>query len=242
MVGNIFSARSVGLKVYLANGGTDAFCDVMALAGSGLAHTPWQQHLVLHFCDLARYARGVSGFDLAELPWTSDHRREQEFFLAILDRARQHTGWDKLQYIPAIDDRLEAFAQMVSAFDAHEMTSSDFGDWTRAPNPHHVEHCVRHGVFQGEFLCRLCDPMLQPIDAPTVWELTSTRIHDDVLTHREIRQIPDEIAAQVLEVVGTPEPGHIAVKVESPVLERVSAIIDASLDARDNHWLSRAIA
>ncbi|UGT44277.1 hypothetical protein LTV02_13155 [Nocardia yamanashiensis] len=241
-MGNIFSAQSVGLKVYLANGGTDVFCDVMALAGSGVARTPWQQNLVLHFCDMARYARGVSGFDLAELPWTSDHRREQEFFLAILDRARQRTGWDRLHYIPAIDDRLEAFAQMVGAFDAREMTGSDFGDWTRAPKPHHVEQCVRHGVFQGEFLCRLCDPMLQPIDAPRVWELTSTRMDGDVLIHREIRQIPDEVEARVLEVVGAPEPGHVAVKVESTVLERVSVIIEAPLDDRDDHWLSRAVA
>ncbi|MFF2082765.1 hypothetical protein ACFVVM_03280 [Nocardia sp. NPDC058176] len=150
----------------MTNGATDVFCDVIALAGSAVASTVWQQNLVLHFCDLARYARGTAGFDLAELPWTQNHRQEQQFFIELLDRAIRRTDWHKLHYTPAIDDHLDAFLRMLTTFRADRTADSSFGDWTIAPNPSHLDRCTRHGIFQGEFECRLCDPSTQPCDAP----------------------------------------------------------------------------
>lgn len=42
----------------MSNAGTDVFCDVLALAGSAPARTPWQQNLILHFCDTERHGHG----------------------------------------------------------------------------------------------------------------------------------------------------------------------------------------
>lgn len=44
------------------------FFDVLALAGSALAVSPWQQQLTLYFCDSERHSYGFSGFDLADIP------------------------------------------------------------------------------------------------------------------------------------------------------------------------------
>ncbi|MET8429345.1 hypothetical protein [Nocardia sp. NPDC004860] len=60
-MGNTFSAWASGTDVYMTNGGTHVFCDVLALAGSAPARTPWQQNLILHFCDTERYAHGFGG-------------------------------------------------------------------------------------------------------------------------------------------------------------------------------------
>ena len=99
------------------NGSTDVFCDVIALAGSPIARTAWQQNLVIHFCDTSRASRGFAGFNLEEMPWTPDHRAEQNFFLDILDRATARTAWQNLNYTPSIDYNLAAFTRMVADFD-----------------------------------------------------------------------------------------------------------------------------
>ena len=58
----------------LSNGGTDVLFDALTLAGSALAETAWEQNLVLHFADGHRISRGISAFDLGELPWTRNWR------------------------------------------------------------------------------------------------------------------------------------------------------------------------
>jgi hypothetical protein len=60
-MGNGFTAHGSSTgpdELYLSNGGTDAFLDVLTLSGCALAETPWQQNLVLHFADGHRYDRG----------------------------------------------------------------------------------------------------------------------------------------------------------------------------------------
>ncbi|MEV6769198.1 hypothetical protein AB0N05_11285 [Nocardia sp. NPDC051030] len=245
-VGNHFSADSIGLDVYMTNGGTDVFCDVMALAGSSVARTVWQQNLVLHFCDLVRYAIGMGGFDLAELPWTQDHQAEQDFFIVLLDRAIHRTGWEKLHYTPSIDYKLGTFMQMLTTYYASPMIDSGIGDWTIAPKPYLLEMCMRHAIFQGEFGCRLCDLGQQPIDAPFVWEMTSSYTADGTINsetiNRQISQIPDELIPRILAIAGNPEPRSVGVWIKPPHLEPVSAIIGKPLDPHAYHWLGKAVA
>lgn len=177
-MGNLFCADTLGLTVYMSNGDTDVFCDVIALAGCSLARTVWQQHLLVHFCDLERFSSGTSGFDLAELPWTPDYRTEHDFFLAVLDRADHQIGWERLHYTPSIDHILAAFTQMLTLFRPRSSIACALGDWTVAPKPYLLDKCLRHGLFQGEFGCRLCDTWTQPSNAPYVWEVVSTYIVD----------------------------------------------------------------
>jgi hypothetical protein len=154
----MFTAQNLGLDVSMSNGSTRVFFDVMALSGSATAVTPWQQCLAVHFCDSERHCSGCSGFDLAEVPWTGDHPAEKECFLQLLDRAIHRHGWDRLHYDPPlVRDQLLDFRLMLAAFTPRETTGSWMGDWTRPPQVHEVDRCVRHQVFQGEFGCRLCD-------------------------------------------------------------------------------------
>ncbi|WP_280433663.1 hypothetical protein [Nocardia brasiliensis] len=245
-MGNRFSADALDLDVYMSNGGTDVFCDVLALAGSSVARTIWQQHLVLHFCDLARYARGFAGFDLAELPWTHDHQAEQDFFVLLLDRANHRTGWERLHYTPSVDYSLGAFTQMLTTFHARPTIDSRFGDWTIAPKPYLLDTCIRHETFQGEFGCRLCEIAIQPSDAPRVWELTSIYTTDGTINgetvNREIWQIPDNLVPRILAVVGDPESLAAEVRIPSPHLAPVSAIIGKRLDPHARHRLGKAVA
>ncbi|MFB8005001.1 hypothetical protein [Nocardia sp. NPDC056000] len=244
-MGNHFSADALGLDVYMNNGSTDVFCDVMALAGCSVARTVWQQNLMLHFCDLVRYAIGMGGFDLAELPWTQDHQAEQDFFIVVLDRAIRRTGWKKLHYTPSADYNLGAFMRMLTTFRASPKIDSHMGDWTIAPKPYRLEMCVRHMVFRGEAGCRLCDPSIQPLDAPFIWEMTSTYTADGTINgetiKRQIWQIPDNLIPLIFAVAGNPGPRALGIRIEPQHLDSVSTIIGKPLDPHARHWLGKAV-
>lgn len=155
-MGNCFTAKGVDDCVRMSNGATSVFCDVMALAGSPVAATPWQQRLILHFCDSERVGLGTSGFDLAELPWTRGWSAEKDFFLRVIDLAAARYGWDELHYEPHVDEPLSAYRKMLVAFTPSPAAKS-MGDWTEPPEAYEVDLCARHAVFRGEYGCRLCD-------------------------------------------------------------------------------------
>jgi hypothetical protein len=155
-----------GAGLHLSNGGTDVLFDVLTLAGCALAETAWERNLVLHFADGHRLGRGTSGFDLSELPWTSDWPAEKAFFLQMIDSALSRHGWDLLSYDPPhATESLATYRAMVAKFTPVPATvpSPDWGDWRTAPQPELLVRCPAHGLFQGELGCRLCDPEIQPI-------------------------------------------------------------------------------
>jgi hypothetical protein len=166
-MGNSFTARgsSAGLdELYLSNGGTDVFFDVLTLAGCHLAETPWQQNLVLLFADGHHDSRGFSGFDLVEIPWTADWSAERAFFLRLVDAALGRHGWDRLRYDPPrVAGHLGTYREMVSAFTPLPVDAPDWGDWRLAPSPDLLARCRAHDLYQGYFGCRLCDAWLQPV-------------------------------------------------------------------------------
>jgi hypothetical protein len=87
--------------LYLANSATHVFFDVLTLAGSALAESPWEQNLVLYFADGGLlYGRGMCGFDLEQLPWTQGCATEKLFFLRTIDLALSGHGWKRLSYEP----------------------------------------------------------------------------------------------------------------------------------------------
>ncbi|RKR89494.1 hypothetical protein BDK92_3846 [Micromonospora pisi] len=149
--------------LYLSNGGTDVFFDVLTLAGCHIAETPWQQNLVLLFADGHRYGRGFSGFDLSEIPWTADWPAEKSFLLRVLDVALTGHGWHRLRYDPShIAGQLARYREMVAAFPPVPVEVSQWGDWRSAPAPALLTRCPEHDLYEGEAGCRLCDPSIQP--------------------------------------------------------------------------------
>ncbi|MRH89677.1 hypothetical protein GFY24_19880 [Nocardia sp. SYP-A9097] len=244
-MGNKFGARAIGASVYFSNGGTEVFFDVMALAGTPIARTPWEQHLVLYFCDFGgRQGRGTDGFDLDEIPWTGD-RGEYSFFTRTMRRALRRDGWHRLHYEPVNIESLQAFAAMLEAFSPAPVDNSWMGDWAVPPNRCYLEICSRHSIFHGELECRLCDTGLQPSDAPLVWTLTSSRNADGVLVDRALHQIPAEWAARALEFLCTPmsfDSRACCVRIAPAVTAELAALLGICLDPTYDNWLSTVIA
>jgi hypothetical protein len=151
-------------SLYLSNGSTDVFFDVLTLAGCHVAETPWQRNLVLMFADGHRYARGCAGFDLGEIPWTADWPAEKAFLLRVLDIALARYGWHQLRYEPVLAaGQLGRYREMVAEFTPEPVDAPRWGDWRSAPAPTLLTRCPEHDIYQGEAGCRLCDPELQPI-------------------------------------------------------------------------------
>jgi hypothetical protein len=156
------SAGPPGLD--LSNGGTDVFFDVLTLAGSPIAETPWERNLVLHFADGHRWSRGLAGFDLGDLPWTGDWPAEKAFLDRMIGLALSRHGWDRLAYDPPYATRyLTTFREMIAGYTPVPQAAPAWGDWSVPPAPAMVVRCEIHDVFVGELGCRLCDPSLQPI-------------------------------------------------------------------------------
>jgi hypothetical protein len=166
---------------------------------------------------MQRNGYGIDGFDLEELPWTGDCRAEQEFFIELLARAAR------------------------PAFHATAVTGSEIGDWTVEPKPYRLEVCVRHEVFHGEHQCRLCDIGIQPIDAPTLWELVSIRTSGGDVVDREIHQLPDEVAISILDVVDSSDSVLASFEIGPLDRERVARIVGRPLGPDAHHCLCKSI-
>jgi hypothetical protein len=164
-MGNVFSIeRRGGPELYLSNGGTDVFFDILTLAACPLANTQWRQNLAILFADGQRTNRGFAGFALEDLPWTEDATEEHRFLLAVIDQALTRHRWDLLTYDPPYaQGYLETYRTMVQSFTPALTLSELFGDWRTAPDADLVQRCPKHEIFQGHWGCRLCDPELQSI-------------------------------------------------------------------------------
>jgi len=163
-VGNSFGGAKDSRRLYLSNGGTDVFFDVMTLAACPPAGTPWQQNLALHFADGHRHSRGFSGYDLDELPWTAEATAERAFLQTVVAAALSRRGWGQLAYDPPhIAGMLSSYAELIAGFTPVPNPSSPYGDWQLSPAAAELEPCVKHGIFVGEFGCRLCDTWIQPV-------------------------------------------------------------------------------
>jgi hypothetical protein len=156
-MGNVFSGG--GRDMYLSNGATGVFFDVLTLAGSALARTPWERRLVLYFADGGRWGLGNAGFDLAELSWTDDWPAEKAFLDRMIALALTRHGWDRMDYDPPHAARyLGDFREIVAGFTPVPVAAPGWGDWRVPPEPAFVAVCAVHGVFTGEYDCRFCSP------------------------------------------------------------------------------------
>jgi hypothetical protein len=149
-MGNAFgTVEDVGSeRLYLSNGGTDVFFDVMTLL----------------FADGHRADRGFSGFDLTELPWTTQAAGELAFVDAVVAKAQDRHGWQLLNYDPPfIADHLRGYRLLVHGFTPTPNPTSPYGDWTRGPASAELDRCPQHAVYVGSLGCRLCDTWILPL-------------------------------------------------------------------------------
>jgi hypothetical protein len=166
-MGNLFTADgSTGPQALkLSNGGTDVLFDVLTLAGSTIADTPWERNLVLLFADGHRWSRGTAGFDLGELQWSANWPAEKAFLDRMIGLARTRYGWDRLAYDPPYAIQyLTTFHEMVAGYTPSPVSAPGWDDdWHRPPDSAFVVPCEIHDIFVGQFGCRLCDTEIQPL-------------------------------------------------------------------------------
>ncbi|WP_171165556.1 hypothetical protein [Streptomyces sp. I05A-00742] len=157
-MGNIFSAGD--LDLYLSNGGTSVFVDVLMLAVSDLAATAWDYRFatMLTRQDQGVMGRGAVGFDLADIDWgrTAQQRAEaKDFVLRVVDLASRRHRWDELNYFPPFaESYLRRFRAMVEAFDP--ATARDDGITFPRPDETTPASCVRHRVLSSLPLLEGC--------------------------------------------------------------------------------------
>lgn len=140
-----------GGDLYMSNGGTEVFVEVLMLAVSALASREWELRFAALVAaqDQAISGRGTVGFNLEDLDWgdvPTEHAMNKNFVLDTVDLALSHHRWDELGYDPPFAQNfLRRFRQMVEAFDP----STAVLDSRRFPPLEDVVavSCVRHRVL-----------------------------------------------------------------------------------------------
>jgi hypothetical protein len=164
-MGNMITSERVpgSEPVYMSNGLTSVFFDVLALAGSALAETEWEQRLAYWLVshDQSLVGIGCVGFDVADMGWTAERLDAQKAFVfELVDAAQARRGWEHLRYSPrpeAIGEALEGFRRLVADFPAQAVGRPVHDQWTPGELPR-FGTCERHGVFLHEYFhCIICN-------------------------------------------------------------------------------------
>ncbi|CAL9676951.1 hypothetical protein SUDANB105_07981 [Streptomyces sp. enrichment culture] len=161
-VGNVFGGGG-GHSLYLSNGGTEVFIDVLMLAVSDLADDVWDYRFaaLLTLQDQNVMGRGTVGFDLQDIAWGATAReraRSKDFVLRATELALSRHRWSELGYDPVFArDYLHEFKAMVESFvpgdDPHLV-----GDFP-GPGERAIASCSQHRIlsalpyWEGCFLC-----------------------------------------------------------------------------------------
>jgi hypothetical protein len=145
------------MDVDISNSGTDAFIIALVLAASDLAQTPWQRDLAAWLAsrDQTIHGRGLVGFDLSEIAWsTGTFQADHEFLLAVVDHAVNRHRWDGLNLDPQwTPDYLRDFRMLAMRFNADLVIPSQ--KWDPAP-PDPPIRCAKHLVYQHRSGCVIC--------------------------------------------------------------------------------------
>ncbi|MFB7596736.1 hypothetical protein [Streptomyces sp. NPDC056160] len=151
-MGNTFNSDGDGL--YLSNGGTAAFVDVLMLAVTDLVEEPWDYRFaaLLSLQDQNVMGRGAVGFDLKDIDWGAspeEQARNKDFVLRVTDLALNGHRWDEMDYYPPFAaDHLRRFRAMVAAY---PLAYRDGGSPMAFPG--HAEaamaSCARHRVLSA---------------------------------------------------------------------------------------------
>ncbi|MER5971525.1 hypothetical protein ABT112_17640 [Streptomyces sp. NPDC002055] len=148
-MGNVFDGGD-GRSLYLSNGGTEVFVDVLMLAVSDLAATPWHFRFasLVTLQDQNMMGRGTVGFSLEDIDWSPSPEQAREFVLRAIDLALTGHRRDELGYDPPhVDHYLRDFRDLVAAFRAPD-EPRDQGEFP-GPEEALVASCVRHRLLSG---------------------------------------------------------------------------------------------
>lgn len=154
----------------MSNGLTSVLLEVLALAGSDLAVSPWEKRLVYWLVchDQDRSGLGCVGFDVVEMGFSEEGFYDQKaFVLSLVDAALRRHGWGRLSYTPREDTTFDALRQLAHLVD--ELPSSALApplpDDTWVPSELPGAKCELHEVYLHEAGCIVCNGA--PTDTPS---------------------------------------------------------------------------
>ncbi|WP_330479619.1 hypothetical protein OG301_38410 [Streptomyces platensis] len=160
-MGNVFGGGEQ--RLYLSNGGTEVFIDVLMLAVSELADDVWDYRFaaLLTLQDQNVMGRGAVGFDLRDIAWgtTAQGRgRSKDFVLRATALALSRHRWSDLgDDLPFAQDYLLRFQAMVQSFEPADDTHDAEG--FPGPEERAMASCTQHRIlsalphWDGCFLC-----------------------------------------------------------------------------------------
>lgn len=154
--------------LYMSNGLTDVFLNVLILSGSRLATNEDEKRLIVWLAerDQSKRGSGTVGFDIGEMPWNPDNFAESRtFMLNVIRFAQQRLGWETLDYTPAkemIFPALEKFYEMMSAFTVNDILPGVLQEWLGAADENDpvlcgFPKCEKHDALLGCFGCQVCN-------------------------------------------------------------------------------------
>ncbi|MGW6937459.1 hypothetical protein ACWGF3_00310 [Streptomyces xanthophaeus] len=165
-MGNTFGVGEQ--RLYLSNGGTEAFVETLMLAVSDLAEDVWDHRFaaLLTLQDQNAMGRGTVGFDLTDIDWGATPReraRAKEFVLRATALAASRHRWSELGYDPPFaQEYLRRFAEMVEHFEPAGDARPTGG--FPGPGDRATASCARHRIlsalphWEGCFLCIRPEP------------------------------------------------------------------------------------
>ena len=162
---NIITNNLVDKNQYLqmSNGGTSVFISLLSLAASESANSlsEIKFSICISSSDQGICGRGCVGFDISDLPWSSDtiiFVQQKDFLRAIIKVALSQKNWHKLNYKPDIEMAINnqmRFMEMIESFNLENITNFDADNFL-LPNEL-GEKCAIHGVFLHRFGCVICN-------------------------------------------------------------------------------------
>jgi len=156
--------------IHMSNGLTSVFIEVLAISGSILAETDREKEIIIWLAqqDQSVVGIGTVGFDIDEMPWTTEHfDREKEFMIRAVSGAIEGLGWERLSYEPnkeMVIRCLEQFKLMIKAFDKSHVNEKSYLEWSEIEEgdeyptiPPGYPKCEKHGIYLSCHGCILCN-------------------------------------------------------------------------------------
>ena len=156
----------------MSNGLTDVFIDYLLLSGSRLAKTESEKRMVVFLAEKQQIKVGMGnvGFDIVEMPWTSDtFETDKTFVLEMIHHARALTSekrvWEKMGYEPGqkqLKYSLDSFEALIKRMTINDVDEDNYREWISAaekddPINLGFPRCTNHDVLLCLFGCKLCN-------------------------------------------------------------------------------------
>ena len=167
-MGNMITSERNNDPAYvkMSNGLTDAVLCMLVVSGSALATTEREKDLVVWLAshDQSIYGLGAVGFDLSELPWTTEQFEvEKQFLLRVITSCKTKEYWHLFDYdshgdvvVRWIIPWLETLEQMIERLRREAVHPAATLEWWQE-RPPELRRCPLHSAYLHRDGCIVCN-------------------------------------------------------------------------------------